>query len=186
MKLYHYKGLLIEILNQLTYNNGIEEDSFNYLRQYHTEGALEYTSSQHIVSIHQDKSLVNSCLLRASGGATRVHQQSSLLDGDQLLICCGDTVFCLLLPQLELQWKTKTDQITCFQIFSLQQDYLVHGETEITRLDREGKIQWQFSGKDIFVCIDGEEACTLTENYILLTDFEKTQYTIGFDGKLHR
>jgi len=106
------------------------------------------------------------------------------VDNEQLVICCCDTVFCLTLPDLHLKWKTRADDATCFQIFKQQDDYIVHGELQITKLDKNGKIKWQFGGADIFVCIDGEEAFKLESDGILLRDFAKTEYKIDFDGKL--
>ena len=51
-------------------------------------------------------------------------EKSALLDGDRLLIACGNEVFCLLLPSLELLWHTQVDMATCFQIVAYQDDYI--------------------------------------------------------------
>jgi hypothetical protein len=90
----------------------------------------------------------------------------------------------LSLPDLQLNWSTILDTATCFQIFKLDDDYLVHGEIEISRIDQKEAIKWKFGGADIFVSIDGEEEFKLGEDHILLTDFSKSKYKIDFDGNL--
>ena len=127
---------------------------------------------------------MNSCIIIGSGGATVVHQNSSLVDDCQLVICCCDTIFGLTLPGLELKWQTQADQSTCFEIHKLCEDYIVHGELLISRLDREGNIKWQFGGSDIFLSFDNDEAFKLYADHIALTDFKNTTYKIDFDGKI--
>ncbi|MBK6834669.1 MAG: hypothetical protein IPG89_10490 [Bacteroidetes bacterium] len=83
---------------------------------------------------------------------------------------------------LRLQWQTKADTATCFGIFKLQDSYIVHGELEITRLDKHGKIVWQNSGADIFTTLDSENTFQITDKYILATDWENRKYKFDFDG----
>jgi len=90
----------------------------------------------------------------------------------------------LTLPELNLLWQTKVDNATCFQVFKLDNDYLTHGELEISRVDNEGKIKWQFGGADIFVTIEGQDEFEFNSDHIMLTDFCKTKYKIDFNGKL--
>ena len=112
-------------------------------------------------------------------------EKSALLDGDRLLIACGNEVFCILLPTLELLWHTQVDMATCFEIVPYQDDYITHGEVEIVRLNKQGKILWQFSGKDIFVSpIERTPSFTLTSKGIDLIDFNYEEYHIDYDGKL--
>ena len=184
MNRHQYKDLTIEVLDEPTYKYGSADNNFNYSKHYFGEGGQEYPTSQHGIKIFQDDSIIDNCVIIASGGATSVNQNSSLVDNDQLLICCCDTVFCLTLPDLELKWKTRADEATCFQIFKQQDDYIIHGEIQVTKLSKNGQIKWQFGGADIFVSIDNEEAFKLERDGIILTDFAKTKYKIDFDGKL--
>ena len=62
---------------------------------------------------------------------------------------------------MNLKWNTQADEVTCFQIYVLQEDYIIHGELEISRIDKNGNIKWQYSGADIFVTSDGEEASSI-------------------------
>jgi hypothetical protein len=184
MNRHQYKDLTIEVLDEPTYKFGSSDNNFNYSKHYLGNGAREYPTSKHGIKIYQDDQIIDSCIIIGSGGATDIHQNSSLLDKDQLMICCCDTIFCLILPDLELKWKAQADQATYFQIFKQQDDYIVHGELQVAKLDKDGKIKWEFGGADIFVSIDNEEAFKIESDGILLTDFAKTKYKIDFDGKL--
>jgi outer membrane protein assembly factor BamB len=184
MNRHQYKNLTIEVIYEPTYKFGSTDNNFNFSKHYFGDGATEYLSSKHGIKIYQDGQIIESCIIIGSGGATAVHQNSSLLDKDQLIICCSDTIFCLTLPDLELKWKTQTDQATCFQIFKKQDDYIIHGELQVVKLDKDGKIKWEFGGADIFVSIDNEEEFKIENDGILLTDFAKTKYKIDFEGKL--
>ncbi len=184
MNRHQYKNLTIEVIDEPTYKFGSTDNNFNFSKHYFGDGATEYLSSKHGIKIYQDGQIIESCIIIGSGGATAVHQNSSLLDKDQLIICCSDTIFCLTLPDLELKWKTQTDQATCFQIFKKQDDYIIHGELQVVKLDKDGKIKWEFGGADIFVSIDNEEEFKIENDGILLTDFAKTKYKIDFEGKL--
>ena len=142
-----------------------------------------YCGSIFGISVHQDDVLLQSAVIGASGGGTGIHPTSLVYDEERLVICCSDSVFCLSLPALDLRWQTKADLVTCFQIFKYKNDYIVHGELEITRLDGDGKIIWQRSGGDIFVTLNSSQKDFLiAEDYILATDWQSRTYKFDFDG----
>jgi hypothetical protein len=184
MNRHQYNDLTIEVLDETTYKFGSSDNIFSYSKHYFADGATEYPTSTHGRKIYQNCEFIESCVIIGSGGATSVQQSSSLLDNDQLLLCCCDNVFCLALPDLNLKWKTQADQATCFQIFKYQNDYIIHGECQVTRLGKDGSIKWEFGGADIFVSIDNGDEFKVENDGILLTDFAKTKYKIDFDGKL--
>ena len=184
MNQHKYNDLTIEVYDEPTYKLGSADNNFNYSKYYLGDYAEKYPTSKHGVKLFRDNEIIDSCIIIGSGGATGVYQNSSLIDNNQLVICCCDTIFSLSLPDLGLNWKTQADQATCFQIFKLQNDFLVHGELLISRIDKDGEIKWQFGGNDIFVSIEGEEEFKLAEDHIVLADFAKTKYKIDFNGKL--
>lgn len=183
MNKHIYKDLVIEVYDDPTYKAGSSDNNSNYLKQHFGNNGNEYPTSKYGVKIHQAEEETNNCIVIGSGGATGIYPNSSIIDNDLLLICCCDTIFCLILPGLKLKWATKSDQATCFGIYKLQDDYIIHGEIEISRLDREGNIKWQFGGSDIFVSFDSDGAFKLNSDHIALTDFYKTKYKIDFNGK---
>lgn len=140
-------------------------------------------TSMQAVHLHCDGVPLKSILLGATGGGTGVYDNTALLDNDRLVTCCSDTVFCLSATGLDLLWKTKADTATCFAVYQYQHDYIVHGELEISRLDREGSIVWQQSGADIFVTLEGNSDIILYEDNIVAMDFEHSKYVFDYDGK---
>ena len=184
MNIYQYKNLIIEVLDEPNYQFNSTDNKFKYSKHLFGEGGQEYPTSKHGIRIYQNEQIIDNCIVIASGGATGIHQNSSLINNNRLLICCCDTIFCLTLPDLDLEWRTQADPATCFQVFRQQEYYIIHGELQIAKLDKHGNKKWTFGGADIFVSVNGEDEFRIENDGILLTDFAKTRYKIDFDGKL--
>lgn len=72
-----------------------------------------------------------------------------------------------------------------FNSFPYKQDFILYGELDIFRVTSNLSIQWQFSGKDIFVSYnDDAPAFEMKSDRIYLRDFEGDHYEIDYDGKL--
>ena len=180
MNRYDYKNLVIEIVNEPTFTPGSADNAFQYSKCYYASDAQEYQTSKHGIRIYTEGQLINDCIVIGSGGATGIYENSSIVDCDEILVCCCDTVFCLTVSNLELKWRTRADEATCFTIHKLDNDYIVYGELQISRLDRNGNIIWSFGGADIFVSLDEEESFKLEADHIALSDFNKKKYKIDF------
>jgi len=150
-----------------------------------TEEERTFHTPQVAVYLYQSEEKIISVLLEGEGCTCGIGKENVLLDDDRLLVASGNIVFCILLPSLELLWHTQVDMATCFEIAPYQEDYITHGEVEISRLNRQGEILWQFSGKDILVSpIERTPSFTLTPEGIELVDFNYESYFIDYDGKL--
>ncbi len=136
------------------------------------------------IKLFEENDLVSSCLIGSEGGGTGINPNSILISYGGLVVCCSNTVFKLTIPGLRLGWKTKADMATCFEIYELDKDYVVHGEMEITRLDKNGQIVWQQGGRDIWTTAEGIDDFVVYDNYILATDWDFNRYKFDFDGKL--
>jgi hypothetical protein len=137
------------------------------------------------VYLYKTEEEIKSIVLTGGGSVSSLWEKSALLDGDRLLITCGNEVYCLLLPTIKVCWHTQVDMATCFEIVPYQDDYITHGEVEISRLNRQGEILWQFSGKDIFVSpTERIPSFTLTSKGIELIDFNYESYLIDYQGKI--
>lgn len=137
------------------------------------------------------KVLTNSCLIQSAiigsiGGGTGIHRSSQVIEDEKIYICCSDTIFCLTIPELDLIWKTKADQASCFGIFKYRDSYIIHGEYNISRLNSAGQLIWQKSGADIFTTPEGTNGFEITEEYIKATDWENRSYKFDFDGNLKK
>lgn len=183
MNTHSYQNLVIEVFDDPTYQSGSVDNKYKYSKQYSSADEGYQPTSKHGIKIYQDGKEWSSCIILGAAGGTRIHNTSSVVAGDQLVICCADNIFCLSLPDLNLKWNTQADQVTCFQIYNLDKDYIIHGELSISRIDKNGNIKWQLGSSDIFVTLDGDEAFTLNTDYIELTDFGKGKYKVDFNGE---
>lgn len=183
MNRYLYDNLTVEVFNDSTFSLN-SNDNLNVFRNiYFGEDAEKYPSSKHGIRLIENDKEINNCLIIGSGGGTSINENSSILDSHNLLVCCSDSVFSISVLHLELNWVRKLDMATCFKIFRIKNDFVVHGELEITRIDRLGNIIWQFGGADIFVSLDEEDSFQLNENHIVLKDFIGTTYNLNFNGE---
>jgi hypothetical protein len=101
-----------------------------------------------------------------------------------LIITCCNKLFSLSLPDLSINWAIKPDWATCFSIYFYLDTYIIHGELEVSRINREGEILWSFGGMDIFVCLYEGIPFAMHDNFIDLTDFNGFRYRIDYDGNL--
>jgi hypothetical protein len=183
MNTHSYQNLVIEVFDDPTFQSVSTNNKFNYSKHYSSDNEGYTPTSKHGIKIYQDGKEKNSCIVLGTGGGTSIYDHSSVVAAGQLLVCCADNIFCLSLPDLILDWNIQADQATCFQIYTLQQDYIVHGEMTISRIDKNGNIKWQYCGCDIFVTLDAKEAFTLNPDHIALTDFNNAKYKVDFNGK---
>jgi hypothetical protein len=173
------------LINDSTYSVGSTDNNFTYDFVYHDKESLEYRSCNHGIRILKYDQIIKSAIVCASAGATEIHENSAIIDQDSILICCADKIFNLRLPDLTLNWSLKADLATCFGIYKIDIGYFVHGETQVTRIDKFGNIVWQIGLRDILVNIDNDQPCfVLHDNFIELQDFNSNKYTIDFNGKI--
>ena len=109
----------------------------------------------------------------------------AVLDRDVLLVLQDDWI-----TQIDITDGSiiKRTEVPClggnFEIYEVKTGYILHGETEITMLDRDLNKKWSFAGKDIFASVTGKVPFEIRENSICLYDFEDNFYQLDFDGKL--
>lgn len=106
-------------------------------------------------------------------------------ENDRLIILQNDALNIIELQTGELMDHIILDNIGCnFEIFSVEDGYVIYGEEEITMLDKQFHKKWGFSGRDIFISISGRTPFELGKRKIKLNDFLDTYYEVDFDGNL--
>lgn len=125
---------------------------------------------------------VASTILCDIGVFTGLSESSFIIEERVLYICAGNKLYYLNIPDLTLKWTGQVDYVTNFSVQKLEDDLLVHGEIEITRITKLGEIKWRFGGQDIWVNTNGFPVITLLYDRIKLVDFQSNFYAIGFDG----
>ncbi len=177
-----HNDLTIELFDDSAFSRTVDSPtSYDKVIQADTDKQYSPTS-QHAIKIHRDNNLISSAIILATGGGTGVHNDTALIDDDNLIIRCCNKLFSLTLPDLVINWMTETDWATCFSIHKYQDTYISHGETSISRIDKSGKILWSYGGADIFVCLEEGEPFEMHDTYIALTDFNGSTYKIDYDG----
>lgn len=181
-----YKDFTIEMFDDPSFNQTCDSPT-SYDKIYQPGKDKAYNPvSQHAIIVYRDDVKMASAILLAVAGATGVTTDSVLIDGDNLIARCCNTVFSLTLPGLDLNWITEADWATCFSIHRYRDSYITHGEMFISRIDRNGNVLWSFGGADIFVCLERGNPFEMHDDYIELTDFNGKRYKIDYNGEYNQ
>lgn len=181
----NYKDYSIDIIDDQTYSINSVDNNSHYDKVYF-EGLTNQDkfnpTSKHGIRVKQADQELASAIICEVGGGTTIHPNSFIISGDALLICCCDKIFALKLPDLSINWHKRLDPATCFGIYSFDNDFVIHGELQITRIDKDGNEKWTFGARDIFVTPDGNNSFEIRADKILLTDWEGYKYTLDKNG----
>lgn len=71
-------------------------------------------------------------------------------------------------------------------IYRCEGGYIIHGETNVFKINYDLKEEWSFSGNDIFVTQSGFPSFVIEKNRIKLHDWNNAYYELDFDGNLIR
>ena len=159
-------------------------NSVDNVRQYDEIYLDEDSYTVFGIRVLRDNLKVKSAIIGSNQGATTLHDTAMVIEDDRLVICCSDSIFSLSIPSLSLLWRTRADFSTCFEIFQHKDCYIIHGELTISMIDRNGHILWQHGGRDIFTTVDGRDDFTITNDYILATDWNNEKYKFDFNGNI--
>jgi len=173
----------IGLRNDHEYNTESNDNLYRYSRIYDDPEKRYRPNTQYGIKTIADGVVVADCLISGCAGATGLHRHSALLEDDKLLVCCSDSLLCLKIPDLDLLWRVKGDYITCFEIRKLENDYIIHGEMSVSRIDPHGNIVWEFIGADVFVSDGHFSPFEIEKDRILLCDWSGRKYVLDFGGK---
>lgn len=182
----NYKGYTIDIIDDSNYTLNSSDNIVSYDFEYFdgkTNSDRVYPSSKHGIRITKDGAELASAIICEIGGYTTIHDNSFAITNDTILICCCDKIYSVSIPELKINWKKRFDPATCFAIHPFQDDFIIHGELQITRINREGNEKWKFIAGDIWVTPDGKESIELTDSRIKLTDWEGYVYELDSNGQ---
>ena len=182
-----YKIYSIRIENDETYSLNSTDNTHHYDKEYFYGLINEdrfYPTSKYGIRIFLNNKEISSAIICEVGGGTSVNNNSFVFADDGILICCYDKVYSLELPTLVVNWVKRCDPATCFGIYNFLNDFLIHGELSISRIDKNGHEKWNFGARDIFVTQDNSSAFVITENKIMLKDWEGYKYVLDENGSV--
>ena len=187
MKVEHQE-FEIEILDDPQYSTASVDNLIKYRFEY-SEGEENKErinpASKHGIQV-KDKLTgieISSAIICEQGGATTIHEKSYFIDNEKIWICVCDKIYCLNLPELEIEWFRRIDYATNFSINQFRDDFIIHGELGIICINRNGDIKWRFGGRDIFVSENGEANFQIIDNQIKVKDWGGFEYKIDENGK---
>lgn len=170
--------------NQFEYNNQNSYDKIIELNE-----VSNWSNELNVVIIFPSKT--QKVLIRGIDGCLYLHSAeenensySVKLIENLIILSLGYTFFCFDIIEQKIKWKIRPDIAEIFEFYDLQDDFLVRGELEIHRIDKNGKIKWSFAGRDIWVNIEGKKEVQIIDNKIYLIDFENNEYVINFEGQI--
>ena len=103
---------------------------------------------------------------------------------------CLILIFFDEIQQLDVKTGTVLRKVKCpnmgglIDICSVEDAYIIHGELELFRYDKQLNRIWKFCGRDIFATIDDEKAFWLEGNIIHCRDWLGWHYVLDLDGNL--
>lgn len=180
-----YKGYTVDIIDDQTFSINSVDNTSQYDKVYFNGSTNQdrfYPTSKHGIRIRQGDEEVSSAIICEVGGGATIHSKSFIISDKSLYICCCDKVYSLSLPDLSIAWSKRLDPATCFGIYSFDNEFIIHGELSIIRIDKNGNVKWEFSARDIFVTQDGTESIAFQGDKILLKDWEGNKYTLDKNG----
>ena len=181
-----YKAYSIDIIDDKTYTlNSVDNLVAYQLVYFEGEGYEDrfYPTSKHGIRVSLDNIEISSAIICEIGGATTIHENSFVINNDSIFICCCDKVYSLGLPNLDLKWIKRFDPATCFGIYEFGNDFIIHGELQISKINKKGELKWDFGARDIFVLQNGGKAMTIDNDMIYLKDWEGYEYILDSNGK---
>lgn len=121
------------------------------------------------------------CIALVGSCFSEVYHCAVLNDNELVVLMNNDIIFIDLKNINILRNMLISDFGTCFAIYKFKDGYVIHGELEVIKLDSRGKIEWKFSGGDIFVTSKMDNFSAL-EDEIIVEDWQGYTYHINENG----
>lgn len=180
-----YKNYEIEIVDDNFYVANSSKN--NYQSKYSNGNKVtgrSYAINKRgiIIKERNSESIFSSVLLCENGGRTKISPDLFIIIEDDLLICIGDKVYCLKIPNLQINWFKSLPLGTNYSINSFKEDFLVFGEIGLVRMNNKGEEIWHYKGENgIFMPGDGK--LKISNNTIELRDGNDKKYIVDGSGK---
>lgn len=163
----------MELVDEPSYTFGSKDNPRTYAEEWLLCSGEYRPSSKHGILIDGQPFAI----VGTDGGATGIHDKSSIILEDTAFIAVGEFVIAVDLKEKKKKWSVEIDDFTCFGIHcSKEHSALIsHGELLISRFDKSGEIIWQSGGMDIFT-----EGCSLKDEFIEAIDFNGKVYRFDY------
>lgn len=146
-------------------------DPFNLNTHYKVLSiAVNYEGGEHLLALVCGYMTYNDC---------------AVLRDDDLVILSENYLLSLDPQKCEITAVQKLDIFeSTFGIYLYKNDFIIYGELDISRVDKDFKLLWRVDGEDIFVTQDGSPAFEMNDENITARDWLGNVYSIGYDGSV--
>jgi len=179
-----YKNFEIELFTDKNFTSNSADEFSQYQKVYNIDNQIKdkkQPTNKHTIIIKESGTVISNAIIYESG-VSGIYNDSFILEDDKVWVLIYNKIYCLEIPSLELSWQKELDFHPNISIHKLKNDFIIHGESLIFRISKEGDIIWSFGGRDIWFNIEGEPEVTIENNTIRLFDFESNEYVLDFDG----
>lgn len=141
---------------------------------------------RHIIEQRDVTGLTKRTLIANDGSHVPLSNDSLIHKDKAIYFCSGKYICKWNITQAVLEWCIELDFVSCFTIQFLDNEdsILVSGESELSKIDLNGSVLWQYSGFDIFVTQDGKFGAKVIEDKIYITDWNDILHVLDFEGNL--
>lgn len=113
------------------------------------------------------------------------NDQCAVLDGSTLTVLMDNEIFVLDLESISLVQYTAIGNESYFAIYPIENEFIIHGEETILRINKDFDQVWRFGGSDIFATPDvDKETFAISNDKIFLEDWNGCKFILDLDGKL--
>ncbi len=173
------KNFTAEISFDDTYTVNSADNVTKYDKVLDPMGIKEYYKFLRIAIKHKGETRLIGLICRFL-----TYESCAVLRDDDLVILSEDYLLSLDLKKCEIAAVQKLDIFeSTFGIYPYKEDFIIHGELDISRVDKDFKLLWQVDGEDIFVTLDSTLPFEMNDNGITARDFLGNVYSIGYDGE---
>ena len=170
--------LEVKLIDEPYYSVNSTDNVRTYDAEYCRDNKYQH-SCAHGIALVEGECLKASVVLIGVGGRTAAHESSLVRVGSTCFVACGDSVFALNFPSLELLWVRRVDFATCFGVYWCENfdSLITWGELNVCRLDSRGNELWSVAGTDILT-----ESFEIKGGHIWVTDYVGDKLRISIES----
>ena len=72
---------------------------------------------------------------------------------------------------------------TLYGIYEIEDGYIIHGESVVMRIDLDSNEVWEFTSDEIFTGFEDHPYCEVTDEEVIVYDFNEKRYVINYEGE---
>jgi len=105
----------------------------------------------------------------------------AILKNDKLFVLFFSMIIEIDLHTLDI-FTHDIAEYQCFSIYEFDSGYIIHGEMEIVKLNKNLEVEWSEMGADIFVNPDRDDVFRIENDMIHVIDWDGRKYVFDKDG----